>query len=348
MEMNYSEAGVNIDEGDSIAKEIWKLARMTLGEGVVKMPGGFGGLFSLPKAGFSKPTLVSSIDGVGTKILVAHMMKRFDTVGEDLVNHCVNDILTMGARPLFFLDYIGVGRVEPGLILEIVSGISRACRECECALIAGETAEMPSIYGEKAFDLVGTIVGIADRDRIINGSRIAPGDVLLGLPSSGLHTNGYSLARKIAFEKKRLPAETFIEELDATIGEELLRVHRCYLKPVSALLAHVDVLGMAHITGGGIAGNLRRVLPRNVTAMVDTDRWDIPPIFRWLMNQGPVSIGEMFRVFNMGIGMILVIGADAAARAREIIEAEGSAVMEIGSIRRGTGDVCLVPAEGSH
>ena len=345
MEMNYVKAGVNIDGGDRIAGEIGRLARRTHGAGVVKMPGGFGGLFSLPAPESPKPTLVSSIDGVGTKILVAQMMKRFDTVGEDLVNHCVNDILTMGARPLFFLDYIGVGRAEPGLILEVVSGIARACSECGCALIAGETAEMPSVYGEEAFDLVGTIVGIVEGDRIIDGSRIAPGDVLLGLPSSGLHTNGYSLARKIAFEKNGLSGDSFIRELDATIGDELLRVHRCYLEPVTALLEHVDLLGIAHITGGGIGGNLGRVLPPTVTAVVDTDRWDIPPIYRWLMDRGPVSIGEMFRVFNMGIGMVLALRASDASRAKDIMEGKGSTVLEIGSIREGCGEVCLAPAK---
>jgi phosphoribosylformylglycinamidine cyclo-ligase len=342
MEMNYVDAGVNIHAGEEIARAIGKFARTTWKGEHLQNQGSFGGLFPLAHLELKEPVLISSMDGVGTKTLIADMMKRYDTIGEDIVNHCVNDILTLGAAPLFFQDYIGTGLLESETVLQIISGITRACRECGCALVGGEMAEMPSIYSRGTLDLVGSIVGIAEKTRLIDGRTIRRGDVLLGLVSNGLHTNGYSLVRKVIFEKLQLRVDDYIDEIENTIGEELLKIHRCYLEPVRMLRERIDIKGIAHITGGGIQGNLRRILPTDMKAVVNTAKWQIPPLFRWIEGQGVIARTEMFRVFNMGIGMVIAVGPGDASAALEVASTQGWDVIEIGTIEQGNGDVELV------
>ena len=292
-------------------------------------PGLFGGLFEL--AGFKNPVLVSSMDGVGTKLKLAVTLDSYDSVGMDIVNHSVNDILTCGATPLFFLDYIAMGRLLPEKIKAVVKGLSTACQEVGCALIGGETAEMPGLYVGEDFDLVGTIVGAVEKDRIINGQSIVPGDVLLGLASSGLHTNGYSLARRVLGESK--PAmDTFYPELGQTLGQALLVPHRCYFKELKPLLPLIK--GLAHITGGGFPGNIPRILPEGLSARFDTSAWTVPPIFRLLERKGGIGHEEMYRVFNMGIGMVIIA---SAANAEKIVQQLPES-KRIGEITRSSND----------
>jgi phosphoribosylformylglycinamidine cyclo-ligase len=274
--------------------------------------------------------LVSSADGVGTKLKVAFRANRHDTVGGDLVNHCVNDILVQGARPLFFLDYLATGRLAPDIAESIVGGIAAACRENGCALLGGETAEMPGMYADGEYDLAGFIVGVVERERIIDGRTIAPGDVLIGVPSAGLHTNGYSLARRIAFEVLRLQVDTHVDELGETVGEALLAPHRSYLPVIQPVLDSGRIKGMAHITGGGISDNLPRVLPAGTAAAVNRQTWDVPPLFRWLQRAGNVPLDDMLRTFNMGIGLILVAASqDADALVRELAASEARVIGEV-------------------
>jgi phosphoribosylformylglycinamidine cyclo-ligase len=310
--LDYKASGVDIDAGHETVRRIRALARSTFTAGVLSDIGSFGGLFRLDVSRYRNPILVSSADGVGTKLKVAFLADRHDTIGVDLVNHCVNDILVQGAEPLFFLDYLATGRLSPDVAEAIVRGLADACRDNACALLGGETAEMPGFYADGEYDVAGFIVGVVDRERLVNGRTIAVGDVLVGVPSSGLHTNGYSLARRIVFEHLGLGVDSHVPELGTTVGAALLEPHRSYLGMVKPILDYSSIKGMAHITGGGITDNLPRVLPHGTAAIVDTSAWDVPPIFRWLQETGRVSDDEMRRTFNMGVGLILVTAADRA------------------------------------
>jgi phosphoribosylformylglycinamidine cyclo-ligase len=336
--MRYRESGVDIDKANEATKAIARLVGKTWGPAVLSQIGHFGGLFEIPP-GYRHPVLVSSMDGVGTKIMVARAAGRYDTVGRDLVNHCVNDILVQGAQPLFFLDYVAAGRIEPAMVADVVAGLATACAENHCALIGGETAEMPGLYQEGDFDLAGTIVGIVERDQIIDGTRITPGDVIFAFPSNGLHTNGYSLARRVIFDVMKLAVDSRVDELHATVADELLRVHRSYLGAVKALRAKVDIKGLAHITGGGILENLPRIFPRGCAARIEKGTWPVPPVFTLLAREGDVVETEMYRVFNMGAGMLIVVPhADAAEMPARI---EGLDVYRVGTIEKGDGGVTL-------
>ena len=336
--MRYRESGVDIDKANQATKAIARLVGKTWGPAVLSQIGHFGGLFEVP-AGMRKPVLVSSMDGVGTKIMVARSAERYDTVGQDLVNHCVNDILVQGARPLFFLDYVAAGALDPEMVASVVQGLSVACHENGCALIGGETAEMPGLYQPGDFDLAGTIVGIVERDEIIDGSHIVPGDVVFALPSNGLHTNGYSLARKVIFDVMKMKLDARVEALGATIGDELLRVHRSYLAPVTELGGKVTIKGLAHITGGGILENLPRIFPKGCAARIERGSWPVLPIFDLIARDGDVVEGEMYRVFNMGAGMLVVVSAEDGERMPK--QAAGLEVYRVGEIVRGDGDVTL-------
>ena len=284
--MDYKSAGVNIDAGNDAVRRIRGLARSTFTPGVLSDIGSFGGLFRLDTTRFQEPVLVSSADGVGTKLKVAFLAGRHDTVGVDLVNHCVNDILVQGAEPLFFLDYLSTGRLLPTVAESVVGGMATACRDNGCALLGGETAEMPGFYADGEYDLAGFIVGAVDRSKLINSRTVAVGDVLVGVPSSGLHTNGYSLARRIVFEQLRLDVDSHVSELGRSVGDALLEPHRSYLSPLRPILEGGRVKGMAHITGGGITDNLPRALPHGTAAVVDASSWEVPPLFRWLQRSG--------------------------------------------------------------
>jgi phosphoribosylformylglycinamidine cyclo-ligase len=310
--MDYKQSGVDIDAGNEVVRRIRGLAKGTFTAGAVSELGSFGGLFHLGARALRDPVLVSSADGVGTKLRVAFMSGVHTTIGVDLVNHCVNDILVQGAEPLFFLDYLATGRLDPDVAVQIVEGLARGCRENGCALLGGETAEMPGFYADGEYDVAGFIVGAVEREQLIDGRRVAPGDVLIGIPSSGLHTNGYSLARRIAFERQRLGVHERVPELGITVAEALLEPHRSYLPVVRPLLAGGRIKAMAHITGGGITDNLPRVLPEGTEAVVRLGSWDVLPIFRWLERAGDVPQDEMLRTFNMGVGLILVAGAGDA------------------------------------
>ena len=334
--MDYKQSGVDIDAGNEVVRRIRSLARETFTSGVLSEIGSFGGLFRLGDAGGDDPVLVASADGVGTKLRVAFMTGVHTSIGVDLVNHCVNDILVQGAQPLFFLDYLATGRLDPDVAVQIVEGLARACRTNGCALLGGETAEMPGFYADGEYDVAGFIVGVVARRHLINGRTIAPGDVLIGLPSSGLHTNGYSLARRIAFETAGLKADAFVPELGRSIGEALLVPHRSYLPVIRPLFGAGSIKGMAHITGGGITDNLPRMLPAGMHATIDRSAWQPPVIFRWLQQTGGVPDADMLRTFNMGIGLIIACAADCE---RELIgmlagTVEPSAV-RIGEIRSG-------------
>lgn len=311
--MRYKDSGVDIEKANAAKRAISEHVRGTWDEAVLSEVGSFGGLFKIPD-GYREPVLVSSMDGVGTKVLVANMAGRFDTVGQDLVNHCVNDILVQGARPLYFLDYMAAGSLDAGLVAEVVKGLATACRENGCALVGGETAEMPGLYSGSDFDLAGTIVGIVERDGVVDGSSIVPGDVVFALPSSGLHTNGYSLARRVFFDAAGLSVGDRVAELGCTVGDELLKVHRSYLEPISELMRLVTVKGLAHITGGGVVENLPRILPMGCAATIERGTWPVPAVFTFIAEKGDVADDEMFRVFNMGLGMLAVVGKEEADR----------------------------------
>jgi len=308
--MDYKASGVDIDAGNEAVRRIRTLARSTFTAGVLSDIGSFGGLFRMDAGRFRDPILVSSADGVGTKLKIAFLTGRHDTIGVDLVNHCVNDILVQGAEPLFFLDYLATGRLLPDVIESIVSGLASACRDNSCALLGGETAEMPGFYADGEYDVAGFIVGVVDKEKLINGRTVAVGDVLVGIPSSGLHTNGYSLARRIVFETLGLRVDSHVSELGTTVGEALLAPHRSYLSMIRSILDYGGIKGMAHITGGGITDNLPRILPHGTAAVVDASAWEVPPLFRWLQESGKVPVEDMMRTFNMGIGLILVTTPD--------------------------------------
>jgi phosphoribosylformylglycinamidine cyclo-ligase len=340
IEKAYACAGVDLDLGNRLKGKIQELVRQTHGPEVLGTIGGFGGLFAPNFAGMREPVLVSSIDGVGTKLKIAFAMNRHDTVGADLVNHCINDIAVLGARPLFFLDYIGAESLDPKVFTQILSGFTRACRAGGCALIGGETAQMPGMYRPGEYDLAGCIVGVVDRAKMIDGSRIRPGDVVLGLPSNGLHTNGYSLARKIFFEQLRLKPSSRIAGLSKSLGEELLRQHQNY-QLLLAKVPNEKLKGLAHITGGGLIDNLPRVLPDDCDAVIETESWKTPPIFQIMQKRGGVSPNEMYQVFNMGIGMAAIVAPhDAAAMAKQL------RAKVIGRVERGQGTVRLSAGQG--
>jgi phosphoribosylformylglycinamidine cyclo-ligase len=338
--MDYRQSGVDIDAGNETVRRIRSLARSTFTPGVLSEIGSFGGLFQLDRDAYEAPVLVSSADGVGTKLKVAFMTGRHDTIGADLVNHCVNDILVQGARPLFFLDYLATGRLSPDVAEQVVAGISRACRENGCALIGGETAEMPGFYADGEYDVAGFIVGAVERSRVIDGRRISPGDVLIGLPSSGLHTNGYSLARRVFFEACGWTPTTVPPELGRSLGDALLATHRSYLRTMLPLIDAGLVKGMAHITGGGITENLPRVLPDGSAAHVNRRAWEIPALFQLVRSRGRIPDDEMFRAFNMGIGLIVVCAASDRDRVLGLLAAGGeSDAVEIGEVVTGDREV---------
>ncbi|MGQ9633585.1 MAG: phosphoribosylformylglycinamidine cyclo-ligase [Bryobacteraceae bacterium] len=314
----YRDAGVNIDEAEHAVRLIRKHARRTFGRSVLTDIGSFGAGFRL--SGWREPVLVSSADGVGTKLKVAFLTGKHDTVGQDLVNHCVNDIAVQGARPLFFLDYFAVGKLESAVAGQVASGLARACRENGCALIGGETAEMPGFYAPGEYDLAGFILGAVERSKLVTGSGIRPGDVLLALPSTGLHTNGYSLARKLLFEVAGFAPDLFVPHLGCTVAEELLKVHRSYLGAVQALHKAGLLKGAAHITGGGITDNTPRMLPSGLAAEIDTSSWKIPPVFELLRSLGNLPDEDYRRTFNLGVGMIVAVAASKAAAASRLLE----------------------------
>ena len=328
----YEKAGVSIDRGNQAVERIKSMVK-NMG---VQEIGKFGGFFPL-KGGLKNPILVSSADGVGTKLKIAFLMNVHNTVGRDLVNHCVNDILVYGSRPLFFLDYLAAGRVDPKVVGEVVSGVLDGCLDNEMVLLGGETAEMPGFYQEGEYDIAGFIVGIVGKESVVDGKSIRKGDLLIGLPSSGLHTNGYSLARHIVFETLHLKVSSTVSGLELPIGRELLRVHRSYLKPVQPLLAEKLLKGMAHITGGGLLENVPRILPEN-TAVVIEKTWPVPPLFSFLVQAGSIAESERYRVFNMGIGMVLVIEPKKLSRVEAVLQATGEDYYLIGQVTENRGE----------
>ena len=330
--ITYKSAGVDIQAGEDSIKRIKSLVKQTFRKEVLTDIGLFGGMFRANFEDFQKPVLVSSVDGVGTKLKVAFLMNRHDTIGEDLVNHCVNDILTSGAKPLFFLDYISLGKVDPDVVAKIVSGFTRGCKQSNCALIGGETAEMVDIYQPGEYDVAGTIVGIVDEDKIISGKNIRKGDALIGLASNGLHTNGYTLARRVLFDHAGLKVDSFVEELNQTIGEALLAVHKCYLNIISPVIERFEIKGIAHITGGGIVGNLSRIIPAGLRIKINWTSWPRPAIFDLIQKLGDVPEEDMRRTFNLGVGMILVVGPEYADAVRLTIKNAGESAWLIGAI----------------
>ena len=333
--VTYADAGVDISEGDRTKQRIKMLARKTFNKQVLSEIGGFGGLFGLDLTKFPDPVLVSSADGVGTKLKIAFELGIHHTVGCDLVNHCVNDIAVQGATPLFFLDYLATGKLEGGVLEKVVEGLSEACKSNGCALIGGETAQMPGFYADGEYDLAGFIVGVVNRDNIITGDKIQAGDVLFGLPSNGLHTNGYSLARKLLFDVAKYGPDQYINELKDKTGAALMRQHRSYLSILKKLTGAGVVTGMAHITGGGITENLPRILPKGLCAQVELASWEVPPLFQHLQQLGSVEQDEMMRTFNMGIGMIVVVPGDLAKKAKAILNRANERHHVIGRIARG-------------
>ena len=328
--VRYRDAGVDIDEAGRTVSAIRKFARQTFTAGVLTEIGSFGAAFQI--SGFRKPVLVSSADGVGTKLKVAFLTGRHDTVGEDLVNHCVNDIAVQGAIPLFFLDYFAVGKLNAEVAATVVSGIARGCRRNRCALIGGETAEMPGLYTGSEYDLAGFIVGAAERSQLLTARRVREGDILLALPSTGLHTNGYSLARKLLFDVAGYGPKTLLPEVGATVGDALLAVHRSYLKPIRTLIDAGLLHSAAHITGGGITDNTPRMLPESMAAAIDTASWRVPPIFEVLRRTGNIPEDDYRRTFNLGVGMILAVSARGAARGEALLDAIGEPAFRIGSV----------------
>lgn len=333
--LTYRDAGVDIDAAERGLERVKPLIRQTFSPQVLADIGTFGALFSLPRDDYQEPVLVSSVDSVGTKLKVAFRTGRHDTVGEDLVNHCVNDILAQGARPLFFMDYLGVGQFDADVFEQVLSGLVRACKAARCSLIGGETAELPGFYAPGEYDLVGFVVGVVERARLITGKEVKAGDVLLGLASNGLHTNGYSLARKALFEVAGYSPDDFVERIGATVADELLRVHRCYAPAVLPLLDSNGVHGIAHITGGGIPGNLQRILPEGRRAHLRRAAWPVPPIFRLIQEAANVPDDDMFRTFNLGIGLILALAPAQAGFIAERLTQAGETCYHIGEIARG-------------
>jgi len=333
--ITYADAGVDISRANRTKQRIKYLAHKTFTRGVLSEIGGFGGLFAVDKAKYIDPVLVSSVDGVGTKLKVAFEMQLHSTIGGDLVNHCVNDILVQGAAPLFFMDYLATGKLEPPIAEQVVEGIADACKHNGCALIGGETAEMPGFYPDGEYDLAGFIVGVVNRERIITGKNVQIGDIVLGLPSNGLHTNGYSLARKLLFEVAHYSPETYVNEIKNKVGNELMRTHKSYWPSLKKLLDADCVSALAHITGGGITENLPRVLPRGTAALIELGSWPVLPIFEHLQQLGNVEQEEMLRTFNMGLGMLLVIPSAKFKKVHTFLERVGEKAYTVGRIVKG-------------
>ena len=332
--ITYADAGVDIDRATRTKQRIKYLAHKTFTKGVLSEIGGYGGLYSISKK-YLDPVLVSSVDGVGTKLKVAFEMNVHHTVGADLVNHCVNDIVVQGAAPLFFMDYLATGKLEPEMAEKVVGGIAEACKHNSCALIGGETAEMPGFYPEGEYDLAGFIVGVVEREQIINGKKVEIGDIILGLSSNGLHTNGYSLARKLLFDVARYSPETYVNEIRNKVGNELMRTHKSYWPALKKMLDADCISALAHITGGGITENLPRVLPRGMAAVIELGSWPTQPIFEHLQKLGNVPQGEMLRIFNMGLGMLLIIPSKKFKKAQTLLERAGEKPYTVGRIVKG-------------
>ena len=345
--MKYADAGVDIAAADAAKQRIRHHASRTFTPGVLGGIGGFGGLFVLDKKKWKEPVLVSSADGVGTKLKVAMATGVHSTVGGDLVNHCVNDILVQGAEPLFFLDYLAMGKLDPNVVEQLVEGMSRACRKAGCALIGGETAEMPGFYPVGEYDLAGFIVGAVERKKLLTGKAVKPGDVLVALPSAGLHTNGYSLARKLVFDVARLKPETYVAEVGNKIGAELLKPHLCYAPALKNILARGWVSALAHITGGGIPGNLPRVLPSGVQAQVDLGAWPVPSMFKYLAKIGKIETDELLQSFNLGVGMIMVVPQAHVQSVEADLKRRREKYFRIGRIERGDSGKARVTYTGS-
>ena len=339
--MTYRDAGVDIDAGNESVSLIKDSVRATYRPEVLGDLGGFGGLFALRAQDYREPVLVSGTDGVGTKLRLAFLLNRHDTIGQDAVAMCVNDILVQGAEPLFFLDYLAVGKLEPTQVADVVSGVARACKESGCALIGGETAEMAGFYPVGEYDIAGFAVGVVERERLITSARVKAGDVLLGLPSSGVHSNGYSLVRKIVFEHKGFHGDEYMEELGHTIGEELLTPTRLYPQVCLPLIRDFDLHGMVHITGGGFYENIPRALPDGMGAEVNAAAWEMPAVFRLLQEWGNVDWAEMYRTFNMGIGMVLIASEEEAARIEARLDAQHEAVFRIGRVTEGAHEATI-------
>lgn len=333
--VTYADAGVDIDRANRTKKRIKYLAHKTFTRSVLSEIGGFGGLFAVDKAKWVDPILVSSVDGVGTKLKIAFEMDVHHTIGADLVNHCVNDIAVQGATPLFFMDYLATGKIEPEVTEKVIEGLADACKHNGCALIGGETAEMPGFYPDGEYDLAGFIVGAVERERIITGKTVEVGDVILGLASNGLHTNGYALARKLLFEVGKYTLDSYVNELKGKVGNELLRTHKSYWPAIKRLVDGECVSAMAHITGGGITENLPRVLPRGVAAVIEMGSWQVPPIFEHLQQLGNVPQEEMLRTFNMGLGMLLVVPSKKFKKAQTVLERAGEKAFTVGRIVKG-------------
>ncbi|HSB09114.1 MAG TPA: phosphoribosylformylglycinamidine cyclo-ligase [Blastocatellia bacterium] len=340
-QFSYRDAGVDIDAANEAKERIRRLARETFTPNVMTEIGSFGGMFRADFSRIKEPVLVSSADGVGTKLRVAFMTGIHNTVGYDLVCHCVNDILVQGARPLFFLDYIAAGRLVPDTVASVIEGLARGCKEAGCALIGGETAEMPGFYADGEYDVAGFIVGVVDRAKIIDGSRIAPGDLLVGLPSVGLHTNGYSLARKLLFEVAGYAPDTHVDELGSSAASELLKPHRSYLGALEGVLDAGLIKGLAHITGGGLLENLPRILPEGTAAEIEYASWPVLKVFELLQRIGNVPAGEMYRTFNMGIGMVVVASAEDADLLRRHLDRQGEPHYDVGKVVEGPRTVSI-------
>ena len=333
--ITYADAGVDIERANRTKQRIKYLAHRTFNKNVLSEIGGYGGLFQVDKKKFKDPVLVSSVDGVGTKLKLAFEMNLHHTVGGDLVNHCVNDIVVQGATPLFFMDYLAVGKLDPEVAEKVVSGVAEACKHNGCALIGGETAEMPGFYPANEYDLAGFIVGVVERDRVLTGKAVEVGDILLGLPSTGLHTNGYSLARKLLFSRAGYSPETYVNEIKGKVGNELMKQHRTYWPLLRRLLEGDNISAMAHITGGGITENLPRVLPKGTGAIVELGTWPVLPIFEHLQKLGRIEEAEMMRTFNMGLGMILIIAPKKFKKVQGVLERVGEKAFVIGRIVKG-------------
>jgi len=339
--ITYSDAGVDIDAATRATNKIKELARRTFNQRTLSEIGSFGGMFDGAFPALQQPVLVASADGVGTKLKIAFITGIHHTVGRDLVNHCVNDILVQGARPLFFLDYVATGRLVPEVVAGIVEGVANGCRENGCVLLGGETAEMPDFYSVGEYDIAGFIVGVADREKIIDGKRIVPGDILLALPSVGLHTNGYSLARKLFFDIAGYDANTYLDELGMTVGEALLQPHVSYLKTLDGLLDSGLIKGLVHITGGGLTDNVPRILPEGSAVEIDKGSWPLLPVFKLMQEIGSVSETEMYRTFNMGVGMVVVTSAQDQAAVASHLQQPDASVYKIGSVNKGNREVSI-------
>jgi phosphoribosylformylglycinamidine cyclo-ligase len=339
--ISYSDAGVDIDAATRATDKIKELARRTFNQRTLSEIGSFGGMFDGAFPNLTLPVLVASADGVGTKLKIAFATGVHNTVGRDLVNHCVNDILVQGARPLFFLDYIATGKLSPDVVASIVEGVTNGCRENGCVLLGGETAEMPGFYQDGEYDIAGFIVGVVDRGKIIDGKTITAGDVLLALPSAGLHTNGYSLARKLFFEVAGYEPDTNLPELGMTAGEALLLPHLSYLQPLEGLLDKSLIKGLAHITGGGLTDNIPRILPEGTAVKIERDSWPIPPLFELMRRLGNVSDNEMYRTFNMGVGMVIVCSSSDAETIESHLRSRGETYYAIGNVVSGNREVSI-------